>query len=202
MSQRWDAPVRWALKLELTTDDGKTQASEVRSIGRSSSDVQHEEVGLTLEEGQLLLRDIVCRLIADQVHACTMPWRRCPHCGRQQYFKDMRTKCVRTVHGAYPLRSRRARQIEPQQQEVHSQRAFQWDRRSAAGLTDVRVERRHFRDELRPAHDPAHVGQKSRSRRRRTVVLKFLQCLLRHRASRLPTARSWTSLIDEAGQSQ
>ena len=101
--------MRWTVKLELTTDDGKTQVSEVGSILRSSSDLQPEEVGLTLEEGRLLLRDIECRLVADQVYAYTMSWRRCPHCGSQQYFKDMRTKCVRTVHEAYRFRGRRIR---------------------------------------------------------------------------------------------
>jgi hypothetical protein len=70
--------MRWTLKLELTTDDDKTQASEVGSILRSSSDLQPEEVGPTLEEGRLLLRDIECRLIADVVHAYTISWRRCP----------------------------------------------------------------------------------------------------------------------------
>ena len=64
--------MRWTLKLELNTDDGKTQVSEIGSILRSSSDLQPEEVGLTLEEGRLLLREIECRLIADQVHAYTM----------------------------------------------------------------------------------------------------------------------------------
>ncbi len=57
--------MRWTARLELTTDDGKTQVSEVGSILRSSSDLQPEQVGLTLEEGRLLLRDIECRLIAD-----------------------------------------------------------------------------------------------------------------------------------------
>ena len=65
--------MRWTLKLELTTDDGKTQVSEVGSILRSSSDLQPEEVGLTLEEGRLLLKDIECRLIADQVAFSSKP---------------------------------------------------------------------------------------------------------------------------------
>jgi hypothetical protein len=36
------------MKLELTTDDGKSQVSELGSILRSSSDPQSEDVGLTL----------------------------------------------------------------------------------------------------------------------------------------------------------
>jgi hypothetical protein len=95
--------MRWTLKFELTTDDGKTQVSDVGSIVRSSSDLQPEEVGLTLEEGRLLIRDIECRLIADQVHAYTMSWRRCPHCGRQQHFKGVRTKW--TYVGSSVMRS-------------------------------------------------------------------------------------------------
>jgi hypothetical protein len=38
-----------------------------------------------------------------------MSCRRRPHCGRQQYFNDVRTKCVQTVHGAYRFRGRRIR---------------------------------------------------------------------------------------------
>ena len=38
-----------------------------------------------------------------------MSWRLCPHWGRLQHFKDVRTKCVQTVHGAYRFRGRRIR---------------------------------------------------------------------------------------------
>jgi hypothetical protein len=101
--------MRSTLQFESATDDGKAQVSEVGSILRSTSDVQPEEVGRTLEQGRLLLRDIECRLIADRVRAYTMSWRRCWHCGSEQSFKDMRTKYVRTVHGAYRFRGRRIR---------------------------------------------------------------------------------------------
>jgi hypothetical protein len=50
--------MRSTLKLELITDDGKTQVSDVGSIVPSSSDLQPEEVGLTLEEGRFLFKTL------------------------------------------------------------------------------------------------------------------------------------------------
>jgi hypothetical protein len=73
--------MRWTLKLELTADDGATHAHELGSISRSMHHVQPDEVGLTLEEGRVLVQAIECRMIADQIHACTLCCRKCPDCG-------------------------------------------------------------------------------------------------------------------------
>jgi hypothetical protein len=99
--------MRWTLTLELARDDGATDAYELGSITRSTYDLRPEEVGLTLEEGRQLVQGIECRMIADQIHAYTLCCRRCPECGRLQHFKDVRTKCVKTIHGSYRFRGRR-----------------------------------------------------------------------------------------------
>jgi len=99
--------MRWTLKLELVREDGATEAYDLGSITRSVNDVRPEEVGLTLEEARTLVRSVECRMIADQVHAYTLCCRRCPDCGRVQQFKDVRTKCVQTIHGSYRFRGRR-----------------------------------------------------------------------------------------------
>jgi hypothetical protein len=54
-----------------------------------------------MEEGRALVQDVERATIADQIHAYTLCCRRCPGCGSLQHYKDMRTKCVPTVHGAY-----------------------------------------------------------------------------------------------------
>jgi hypothetical protein len=100
-------PVRWTLKMELVREDGATEAYDLGSITRSMNDVRPEEVGLTLEEARTLVRCIECRMIADQIHAYTFCCRDYPDCGRVQQFKDVRTKCVQTIHESYRFRGRR-----------------------------------------------------------------------------------------------
>jgi hypothetical protein len=56
-----------------------------------------EEIGLTLEEGQQLLRQIQVQILSSQAHAYAKP------------IKDIRTKCVQTVFGAFRFRGRRYR---------------------------------------------------------------------------------------------
>ena len=51
-------------------------AHELGSISRSMHDVQPEEVGLTLEEGRVLVQAIECKMIADQIHAYFLHGRR------------------------------------------------------------------------------------------------------------------------------
>ncbi len=101
--------MRWIVKLDLVRDDGVTETRELGTISRPAADLQPEDVGLTLAEGRALIGDIERAMIGDQVHIYTLSLRHCPDCGQLQHFKDVRTKCVQTVRGAYRLRGRRSR---------------------------------------------------------------------------------------------
>ena len=101
--------MQWTLKLEFTPDGGETVVHEIGSITRPIADLEPEEIGLTLAEGHGLVRDIERRMISDQIHIYTLCFRRCAHCGQRQPFKDVRTKCVLTMFGAYRFRGRRIR---------------------------------------------------------------------------------------------
>jgi hypothetical protein len=99
--------MRWTVKLELVRDDGTTVIHQLAEITRPIADLHPEEIGLTMEEGRELVQDVERVMIADQIHAHTLCCRACPACGRLQHYKDTRTKCVQTVHGAYRFRGRR-----------------------------------------------------------------------------------------------
>ena len=101
--------MRWILKLELVRDDGITTTHQLAAITRAVTDLRPEEIGLTLEEGRALVQDVERTIIADQIHMYTLCCRTCPGCGSLQHYKDTRTKCVQTVHGAYRFRGRRIR---------------------------------------------------------------------------------------------
>jgi hypothetical protein len=101
--------MKWTIKLEFTPDGGETITHDIGTITRPIADLRPEEIGLTSAEGHEVVRDIERRMIGDQIHAYTLCFRRCPHCGQRQPFKDVRTKCVLTLFGAYRLRGRRTR---------------------------------------------------------------------------------------------
>ena len=60
-----------------------------------------EEIGLSLEEGKTVLRQVQARMIQTQADVVAAAHWRCHLCGRRQRIKDRRTRCVRTVFGTY-----------------------------------------------------------------------------------------------------
>jgi hypothetical protein len=64
---------------------------------------------LTLEEGQQLLRRVQVQIIGSQAHAYALCRRPCVYCWKDKRIKDIRTKCVQTVFGAFRFRGRRYR---------------------------------------------------------------------------------------------
>ena len=101
--------MQWTIKVEFTPDGGPTRTHEIGRVTRPIADLRPEEIGLTLAEGREILRGIEGRVIGDQVHVYTLCFRRCVHCGLRQSYKDVRTKCLLTVFGAYRFRGRRIR---------------------------------------------------------------------------------------------
>lgn len=61
--------MKWTIRLELTPDGNPPVTFEIGSITRPIADLSQEEIGLTLEEGQQLLRRVQVQIIASQAHA-------------------------------------------------------------------------------------------------------------------------------------
>jgi len=94
-------------RLELTPDGNPPITYDIGTITRRIGDLSPAEIGLTLEEGQQLLRRVQVQIIGSQAHAYALCRRPCVHCGKPKRSKDVRTKCVQTVFGAFRFRERR-----------------------------------------------------------------------------------------------
>jgi len=101
--------MRWTIRVELTPDGNPPITYDIGTITRPIADLSPEQIGLTLEEGQQLLRRIQVEIIRSQAHAYALCRRACVDCGRPKRIKDIRTKCVQTVFGAFRCRGRRYR---------------------------------------------------------------------------------------------
>src|ERR1700694_3030801 len=89
--------MKWTIRVELTPDGNPPITYDIGTIIRPIADLSPEQIGLTLEEGQQLLRRIQVEIIASQAHAYALCRRACVDCGRPKRIKDIRTKCVQTV---------------------------------------------------------------------------------------------------------
>ena len=81
--------MKWTIRLELTPDGNPPNTSEIGTVTRSIADLSPEEIGLTLEEGQELLRQLQIQIIASQAHAYALCGRRCAYCGKPKHVKDV-----------------------------------------------------------------------------------------------------------------
>jgi hypothetical protein len=107
----------WKIRLELTPDDNPPISYEIGTITRPIADLAPEQIGMTLEEGQQLLRQVQVQIISSQAHAYALCRRHCARCGSSKRIKDVRTKCVQTVFGAFRFRGRRYRSCQCLAQE-------------------------------------------------------------------------------------
>jgi hypothetical protein len=101
--------MKWTIRLELTPDGNPPVTYEIGTISRPIADLSPEQIGLTLDEGQEILRGIQAQIIGSQAHAYALCRRPCVHCRKPKRIKDIRTKCVQTVFGAFRFRGRRYR---------------------------------------------------------------------------------------------
>jgi hypothetical protein len=101
--------MKWMIRLELTQDGNPPITCDIGTITRPIADLSPEEIGLTLEEGQQLLRRIQDQIIGSQAHAYALCRRPSVFCGKPKRIKDIRTKCVQTAFGAFRFRGLRYR---------------------------------------------------------------------------------------------
>ncbi len=103
--------MQWTIRVELTPDGNPPITYDIGTITRPIANLSPEQIGLTLEEGQQLLRRVQVEIIASQAHAYALYRRACVDCGRPKRIKDTRAKCVQMVFGAFRFRGRRYRDI-------------------------------------------------------------------------------------------
>jgi hypothetical protein len=87
---------------------GKTlQVCRVASVERSASGIEPEELGLTLQDGKTVLKQVQAKMVKTQISILDTAFKLCRHCGREQRVKDLRSRQLRTVFGIIGVRCRR-----------------------------------------------------------------------------------------------
>jgi hypothetical protein len=57
-------PMKWTIRVELTPDGNEPVTYDIGTITRPIADLAPEQIGLTLEEGQQLLRRVQVQMIS------------------------------------------------------------------------------------------------------------------------------------------
>jgi hypothetical protein len=87
---------------------GKTLAvQEVAGFDRCASGIEPEEIGLTLQEGKDVLRQVQRNIVQTQIQVQGLASSRRMHCSGAQLVKDIRTRQIRTVFGRINVACRR-----------------------------------------------------------------------------------------------
>jgi hypothetical protein len=87
---------------------GKTlELCPVASVERSASGIEPEELGLTLQDGKTVLKQIQAKMVHSQISILDTAFKLCRSCGREQRVKDLRSRQLRTVFGTIEVRCRR-----------------------------------------------------------------------------------------------
>jgi len=87
---------------------GKTLAiEEVAKFERCASGIVPEEIGLTLQEGKDVLKQVQRNIAQTQIPVQSAASSQCMHCSGRQLVKDIRTRQIRTVFGKITVACRR-----------------------------------------------------------------------------------------------
>jgi hypothetical protein len=89
--------MKWTIRIELTPDGNKPMTCDVGTITRPIDDLSPEQIGLTLEEGQQILRRVQVEMISSQVHAFAL-CRRCAHRGMRHSIAARAVDAGDAVH--------------------------------------------------------------------------------------------------------
>ena len=100
--------MKWTIRLELTPSNPPI-TYDIGTITRRIADLSPEEIGLTLEEGQQLLRRVQVQIIGSQAHAYALCRR--PGCivGSPGALRTSALSAFNIFFGAFRFRGRRYR---------------------------------------------------------------------------------------------
>jgi hypothetical protein len=94
--------------IQMTVEDDTTEAPVVHQVARIDRDeLKTETLGLTLADGQAILRELQSAVTARQILAWQARQRFCPVCGRRRRLKGRHRLVYRTVYGTVLLDSER-----------------------------------------------------------------------------------------------
>ena len=81
--------------------DGRTlEVREVAKLERAAYLAGPEELGLTLNDGKTVLKQVQESIVQMQIQVLSVAERPCMHCNKDQRIKDLRSTRLRTVFGA------------------------------------------------------------------------------------------------------
>ena len=105
----------------MTVEDGTTEAPVVHQIASIDRDeLEAETLGLTLADGQAILRELQTAVTVRQVATWQAQQRLCPVCGRCRPLRGRHRLVYRTVFGTVTLDSERLRHCSCEDQENSS----------------------------------------------------------------------------------
>ena len=104
------------IRLVVIADNEPEQVHEIASPQRT--ELKLETLGMTLTEGQTILREIQRVVVERQVAECLEPYQHCSACGQPQRGKGQHDLSMRTVFGKMAIPSPRIVYCECQPHET------------------------------------------------------------------------------------
>jgi hypothetical protein len=104
--------MKYMVHVVITTDEGQTETRETPCLERE--DLTPTTLGLTLAEGEAMLKALQEVVVEQQMTAYLKTQRPCAHCGNLQRREGSHTTQVRTVFGTIPVNSPRLYQCQCQ----------------------------------------------------------------------------------------
>jgi hypothetical protein len=72
---------------------GKTiEVCPVASVERAASGIEPEELGLTLQDGKTVLKQVQAKIVQTQITLLDTAFKLCRDCGRERRVKDLRSR--------------------------------------------------------------------------------------------------------------
>ncbi|HUB47980.1 MAG TPA: ISKra4 family transposase, partial [Acetobacteraceae bacterium] len=91
--------MEWRVTIELSGADGTKRTHEVARGGGADPLSTFDPLGLTLDDGKLLLAGVQRRLVEARVAEYSALRRRCSHCRSLRPLKDARTRRLNSLFG-------------------------------------------------------------------------------------------------------
>ena len=99
--------MEFIVRIEARLAGRVVKTCDVATIARPGVVMGGEELGLSLEDGKEIVRELQSRMIGVQVDMLEAANSLCIHCGRRKVIKDRRPRQFRTVFGVTRVRCRR-----------------------------------------------------------------------------------------------
>src|SRR3954454_8945495 len=93
------AGMKWRVTIELSSADGTKQTHEVARGGGADPHSTLDPLGLTLEDGKILLASVQRHLVQARVAEYCAVRRPCPRCRHLRALKDTRIRRLNSLFG-------------------------------------------------------------------------------------------------------